>query len=150
MTTWAPPPPPPPLVHPSSHFPSLSATALCHRRGRGAGVRSWRNRSRNKLPERIGRTSARAQLHFAPPEPAVIVVCAPRYYRHPSYYQSAMQFVNTHLTTFYNLLASVTVADQRSSSGVQINSGLGELPISTNNMLLPQLFLANPHQSCTF
>ena len=39
-----------------------------------------------------------------------------------------MQFVNTHLTTFYNLLASVTVADQRSSSGVQINSGFGELP----------------------
>ena len=40
-----------------------------------------------------------------------------------------MQFVNTHLTTFYNLLASVTVVDQRSSSGVQINSGLeGKLP----------------------
>ena len=46
----------------------------------------------------------------------------------PTTDQPAMQCVNTHLTTFYNLLASVTVVDQRSCSGVQINSGLGELP----------------------
>ena len=46
----------------------------------------------------------------------------------PTTDQPAMQCVNTHLATFYNLLASITVVDERSSSGVQINSGLGELP----------------------